>query len=205
MPLDTSLTQEMAPLDVGDPNKVTQEVPPGKWAGTITCSNRVSSKGAPQLMVTAMCEECLTEGNEDYVGARVTSYITFKPATDMYAHLPKLEVKRICDAYELELPDYAPLADENLPTGERFQGFSDFIEALEGTQREFWTSTDKRDGSPRLNWSEPGKRLERVIEEEETPAPTAAAKGKTNGHANGKAAAGKGKAAKPAARAQARR
>ena len=203
MPLDTSLTQEMAPLDVGDPNKVSQDVPPGKWAGTIIIKNRISNKGAPQLVVEATCEECLTEGNEDKVGSRVTSYITFKPATDTWAHLPKLEIKQMCDAFDAPMPDYTPLADENLPSGERFAGFGEFIETIESTQREFWTSLDKKDGSPKLAWLEKGKALERVVEdEEEAPAPARAA-GKTNGVAH--KAPVKKPSAKPAAGKAARR
>lgn len=208
MPLDTSLTQEMAPVDVGDPNKTTQDVPNGKWAGTITVTNRISNAGAPQLVINAVCEEALSEENQGNVGFRVTKYVTFKPASDTWAHLPKLEIKQMCDAFEIELPDYAPLADENLPSGERFAGFGPFIEAVEGTQREFWTTTDKRDGSPVLRWSEPGKKLERAEEEEETPAKPAAssARAKTNGAAaHGKTAPAKKPAAKAPASRSARR
>jgi hypothetical protein len=204
MPIDTSLTQEMAPLDVGDPNKVSQDVPPGKWAGVIEIKNRISNNGAPQLVIQASCDEALSPENEGNVGFRVTTYITFKPATDPWAHLPKLEVKQISDAYEVELPDYTPLADESLTSGERFAGFAAWVETIEATQREFWTVTDKRDGSPRLRWSEPGKKLDRAPEEDETPAPPPA-KAKTNGaaaHAKPKAAPPKGKAT---AKAQARR
>jgi hypothetical protein len=204
MPLDTSLTQEMAPIDVGDPNKTAQDVPNGKWAGVIEIKNRISNNSAPQLVIQASCDEALSPENEGNVGFRVTTYVTFKPATDPWAHLPKLEIKQMCDAFDVPMPDYAPLADDSLTSGERFAGFAEFIEQIEATQREFWTVQDKRDGSPRLRWSEPGKKLERAAEEEEAPPP---AKAKANGHAaNGKAAAGKGKAAaKPAARAQARR
>jgi hypothetical protein len=172
MPLDTSLTAEMAPIDVGDPNKVTQEVPNGKWRGSVTVENRISNNGAPQLRITAVCEEALTDENDGNVGFRVTTYITFKPKDDPWAHIPKNDVKMMADAFEIDVPDYAPLSDESLTSGERFAGFGDFIESVESTQREFWTVTDKRDGSPRLRWTEPGKRLERVVEEDE-PAPAA--------------------------------
>jgi hypothetical protein len=204
MPLDISLTQEMAPIDVGDPNKTAQDVPNGKWAGVIEIKNRISNNGAPQLVIQASCDEALSPENEGNVGFRVTTYVTFKPATDPWAHLPKLEIKQMCDAYEAPMPDYAPLADENLPSGERFAGFAEFVETVESTQRVFWTVQDKRDGSPRLRWSEPGKKLDRV-EEEEAPPPAKAA-GKTNGAAaHGKAPIGKKPVAKPAAGKAARR
>ena len=200
MPVDTSLTDEMAPIDVGDPNKVAQDVPPGKWAGTIEIKNRISNKGAPQLVVKATCEEALSPENEGNVGFVVTNYITFKPATDPWAHLPKLEIKQMADAYEVELPDYTPLADDSLTSGERFAGFTAFVESIEATQREFWTFQDKRDGSPKIAWQEKGKRLERATEEEEAPPPPPA-KAKTNGAA----AHGKAPAKKPAAKAPAAR
>ena len=204
MPIDTSLTQEMAPIDVGDPNKVAQEVPAGKWAGTLTINNRISNNGAPQLVIDAVCEEALSPENEGNVGFRVRTYITFKPSTDQYAHMPKLEVKQMSDAFDVEMPDYTPLADENLTTGERFAGFTAWVDAIESTQREFWTFSDKKDGSPKLAWFEKGQKLGRVTDEEEAPPPPAA-KAKTNGAAHKTAKPGGGKASKPAARAQARR
>ena len=176
MPLDLNTVIEMVPVDTGDMTDIPPDLPPGAWIGTITVKNTsTKAKKEPMLILNFTAEEALTDGNEDFAGAKAAVFLVFKSEHDPSSKFGKIEVKKLCDAYDIEPPDSSSLLDGS------FTSLQPFVEALEETKRPFWTTidTDKTTGEKRtkIHYTEPGKKLKAVKreeeeEEEETPAAT---------------------------------
>jgi hypothetical protein len=176
MPLDLDTVIEMVPVDTGDMTDIPPDMPAGAWIGTITVKNTsTKEKKQPMLILNFTAEEALSDGNEDFTGSKAAVFLVFKPEHDPASKFGKIEIKKLCDAYDIDPPDTSSLPDGN------FTSLQPFVEALEDTKRPFWTTieTDKSTGEKRtkIHYTEPGKKLKAVKrdddeeEEEEDAAP----------------------------------
>src|ERR1700690_764265 len=198
MPYDPNLTIEMTPVDSGDMSDIPPDLPVGAWLGpfTIKCTKtgeNAKNPNLPMLILEATAEEAETAGNEDYAGGKTADFFVVYPDKHAQSKNSKVKFKKLCEAYELGMPDTSSLAEDP----PNFSSMADWIEQVESESRRFFTTVtkDKSSGEKRtqLHYTEPGQKLQRAeTEEEETPAPkakaapakkTAAPAKKTNGAA----------------------
>ena len=144
MPLDKSV--QITQIATGDMSDIPPDAPVGAWTASCTVKCEANKKtNAPQLRFTWKLEEALTDGNEDFVGSKVSSWLTFYPARHEYAKMSKVTFKEITDAAALELPAMSdPFQWEDL---------ADWITGLESTKVNIFTThkPDKQTGEIRVN------------------------------------------------------
>jgi hypothetical protein len=201
MPYDPNHTIEMTPVDPGDLSDIPPDLPAGAWVGAITVKPTATGDGSkdpktPMLIIEASADECLTPGNENFIGGKTAAFIVIYPANHKNSRLAKTNLKKMTDAYELGSPDASSLSEDP----PNFSSMAEWIDAVETEARPFWTTTqeDRKTGEKRtiLHFSEPGVKLERADLEEEESAPakkaptkkSAAPSKKVNGAARGASA-----------------
>jgi hypothetical protein len=192
MPYDPNAVIEMTQVDSGDMTDIPPDLPEGEWMGVITIKPTATKKAKmPMLIIEAEAQEALTAGNEDFTGAKTAMFIVIRPSTDANAKYGKMDLKKICEAYDLPVIETIPSLSDDPPN---FSSLAEWIEQVESESRKFWTTiaVDRLSGEKKtvLHFTQPGKPLPRATDdEEETPAKKPAAKAaaatakKTNGHA----------------------
>lgn len=126
------MSLSFAPVDTGDMNDIPPDAPPGAWEATLEVKLKVSSKESlPMLVLEWHLAEALTEGNEAFIGGRVSDFITFCPKGHKAAKMNKLRLQEVGKALEITIPNQTRWASE--------EDFSQLLRAMNGARAKIWT------------------------------------------------------------------
>ena len=131
------MTVEFTPVDCGDMSEIPPDLPAGQWLAVCSVEKKVTNKDKyPMLKLTWKTVEALTDGNENYAGAKCFDWITFFPATHAATRMTRLRLKDMCAALKITIP-----ATTSIQSWEDLAGF---IEELDGMQAHIWTTVEIR-------------------------------------------------------------
>lgn len=178
-------TLDFAPVEY-DNAILEPDAPEGEWRADVKCK-LIADKNKNPLIILEFTLKEGQEGNENFLGKRVSDFLGFTPKTAPNSNMNKLRARKICEKLDIPL--------DTIPSGtitsrEQIQPFMDAIEeAGQGVQ--IWTVHKTADsGEVRVNiaYTEPGGYGGSSAEEEEKPAPkkTPAKGGKTAVAAKGR-------------------
>lgn len=126
-----------APIDY-DAEDIPPDAPAGAWRAVATAkASKTSKDNFPMVIVDWELETAYEEENESYVGARVSDFITFFPASRAGASkMSKVRLKVFCDKLGISrtlIPKHIASSDD----------LADFIAAIDGQKTDIWTIVEK--------------------------------------------------------------
>jgi hypothetical protein len=129
------MSVEFTPIETGDMSKIPPAAPAGAWVA-VAKVKQAATKDAnlPMLIIEWKLVES-KDGHEDDVGKSVADFLVFRPATDPNVRMSREQLKRMCEALDIEVPSVTRI--------ESWDDLSDFIEALEGLKANVWTVQKK--------------------------------------------------------------
>ncbi len=176
-------TVQFTPVSTGDMQEIPPDLPAGKWLATCSPKKAKTSKdGYPMLILEWKTEEALTDGNEDYAGAKAADFVVFFPQSAPASRMSKIRLKAMCTALGIDVPSATKI--------DSWDDLADFVDALTGLKAEVYTTVEERKDTgeqvTKISYKEPGSKFkvaasssddddEEDEEEEEAPKKKAAA------------------------------
>lgn len=173
-------TNDFQAVDMGNTSEVPPEAPPGEWLSIASAKPRKNGKtGRPMLIIDLTLDKALTDGNETFVGARVSAFINCIPKNeDPRQHRMNIEtLHAVCAAADVPVPEDFGRTPESL---------QDLADALEGKRIRHTTYVNKK-GYLNVGFGRPSRAVATPAEtahDTEPPAdeaPAKAANGKRRG------------------------
>lgn len=128
---------QFAPVNTGDMTEIPPDLPAGGWEATCSVKKAKTSKDSfPMLILEWKTTEALTDGNEDFVGAKVADFLVFFPATHKASRMGKVRLKGMCEALGIEIPAITKIAS--------WDDLGEFIAELDGLKSTIYTTVEER-------------------------------------------------------------
>ncbi len=167
-------TVQFTPVNTGDMQEIPPDLPAGEWEATCSVKKLKTAKdGYPMLCLEWRTTEALTEGNEDYVGAKASDFVVFWPSSAPASRMSKIRLKAMCTALNIGVPTTTKLKD--------WEDITDFLGELEGLKGTIYTSVDTRKDTgeqvTKISYNPPGSSLKMKAaaagadDEDDEPAP----------------------------------
>lgn len=124
-------------VECGDMSVVPPDAPAGSWTATCAVKKSKTKKDSyPMLVLEWRLTEAHQEENEGSVGAKVTDFLTFFPATHPATRMGRQRLLDLCKALDIDVPAATAIKS--------WDDIQDFIDALEGSQATVYTSVAPR-------------------------------------------------------------
>jgi hypothetical protein len=118
-------------------SEIPPDLPAGTWEAACNVKKSKTSKDSyPMLVLEWRTTEALTDGNEDYVGGRVSDFVVFFPNTHKASRMSKIRLKKMCEALDIEIPSITKITS--------WDDLSGFINCLEGLKATIYTTVEER-------------------------------------------------------------
>lgn len=135
---------QFSPVEVGDMSEIPPDAPEGQWITSQKVTVRSTQKdNLPMLVIDFKLEEALTDGNEAFVGSKVTKFLVVRGAADPYVKMFRQDLADLCSGLKIEVPRFTTLRSAS--------DFDEFIAEVEGNRGVAYTKhkADKKTGEVR--------------------------------------------------------
>jgi hypothetical protein len=123
-------------VETGDMSEIPPDAPEGQWVASFKVKVASTSKDKfPMLIVDAKLDEALTEGNENFVGSKVSEFLVFFPQTHNASKMSRIRLKAFCEGLKIDAP--------RLTAIEKASDFDAFINDIESNRGVVWTKHEK--------------------------------------------------------------
>src|ERR1019366_6769041 len=138
-----SETLAFTPVDF-DIEQLPPDAPAGAWqAVAMTKVAKTAKDSFPMLIVDWELESAYEDGNEQFVGTRVSDFLVFFPEGHKASKMGKIRIRGLCDKLgiaRLLIPPHIATSDD----------LAEFQAAIDGQKADIWTviekSKDKQSG-----------------------------------------------------------
>lgn len=126
---------QFSPVEVGDMSEIPPDAPEGQWVTSQKVTVRKSAAGDPMLVIDFKLEEALTEGNEEFVGSKVTKFLVVRGANHQYVKMYRQDLADLCAGLKIDVPRFTTLRSAS--------DFDEFIAEVEGNRGVAFTKHKK--------------------------------------------------------------